>query len=539
MGELAAPILVHADSLTFDDDAGTLSASLLADASHETPSLTLDQVIAILRPSSSSAQQPRFNIVVGLVEDSAAAAAVASAAEQQPFRLVAIQTSADNIPPQLASSVPRIAQLPAHLARGADGGGGGGGVVDYVLSTKAGAGRAVLFWETALQPLLRVAAQAFSENTVPDRLVVTNSDDSVREYAREERPAGVPRTIVLLSGDGGVVDLLNSSAPPSNEDSNNGTSSPSSSSPPPLPTIVLVPLGTGNALFNSLHKPLFTGPSELVLALRTLLNGVAAPLPTFRASFPPGSRIVKYANKDAAAAEEETTPPDVAAAEAQLFRQETHVDTLHGSIVASYGFHASIVYESDTPAYRAHGAARFGMVAQELLKTSHPYAAQLAVRRRRRPHLHHPDSESGDGDGDGDGDGGRLEKIPRATHAYVLGALVSNLERTFTISPASRPLDGQLRLVHFAPLGPARTMEAMMKAYDGGKHVEAAWDGEDGERVYYEDVDEFAVTVEDEEERWRKVCIDGTIVDIPRGGTVHVQREEKGLFHIVVDSSVL
>ncbi|KAM3543332.1 hypothetical protein ARSEF1564_003769 [Beauveria bassiana] len=526
MGELAAPILVHADSLTFDDDAGTLSASLLADASHETPSLTLDQVIAILRPSSSSAQ-PRFNIVVGLVEDSAAAAAAAAsaaAAEQQPFRLVAIQTSADDIPPQLASSVPRIAQLPAHLARG--------GVVDYVLSTKAGAGRAVLFWETALQPLLRVAAQAFSENTEPDRLVVTNSDDSVREYAREKRPAGVPRTIVLLSGDGGVVDLLNSSAPPSNEDSSNGTSSP-------LPTIVLVPLGTGNALFNSLHKPLFTGPSELVLALRTLLNGVAAPLPTFRASFPPGSRIVKYANKDAAAAaEEETTPPDVAAAEAQLFRQETHVDTLHGSIVASYGFHASIVYESDTPAYRAHGAARFGMVAQELLKTSHPYAAQLAVRRlRRHPHLHHPDSESGDGDGDGDG--GRLEKIPRATHAYVLGALVSNLERTFTISPASRPLDGQLRLVHFAPLGPARTMEAMMKAYDGGKHVEAAWDDEDGERVYYEDVDEFAVTVEDEEERWRKVCIDGTIVDVPRGGTVHVQREEKGLFHIVVDSSVL
>ncbi|KAM3519865.1 hypothetical protein NHJ13051_007212 [Beauveria bassiana] len=532
MGELAAPILVHADSLTFDDDAGTLSASLLADASHETPSLTLDQVIAILRPSSSSAQ-PRFNIVVGLVEDSAtAAAASAAAAEQQPFRLVAIQTSADDIPPQLASSVPRIAQLPAHLARG---------VVDYVLSTKAGAGRAVLFWETALQPLLRVAGQAFSENTEPDRLVVTNSDDSVREYAREKRPAGVPRTIVLLSGDGGVVDLLNSSAPPSNEDSNNGLSSPSSSSPPPpLPTIVLVPLGTGNALFNSLHKPLFTGPSELVLALRTLLNGVAAPLPTFRASFPPGSRIVNFPNKAAAgAAAEEMTPPDVAAAEAQLFRQETHVDTLHGSIVASYGFHASIVYESDTPAYRAHGAARFGMVAQELLKTSHPYAAQLAVRRLRRSHLHHPDSESGDGDGDGDGDGGRLEKIPRATHAYVLGALVSNLERTFTISPASRPLDGQLRLVHFAPLGPARTMEAMMKAYDGGKHVEAAWDDEDGERVYYEDVDEFAVTVEDEEERWRKVCIDGTIVDVPRGGTVHVQREEKGLFHIVVDSSVL
>ncbi|KAM3498201.1 hypothetical protein MY10362_008467 [Beauveria mimosiformis] len=535
MGELAAPILVHAaDSLTFDDDAGTLIASLLAVASHENPSLslTLDQVIAVLRRPSSSPAQP-VNVVVGLVED--------GSAEQQPFRLVAIQTSAD-VPPQLAS-VPRITQLPAHLARG---GGGGSGVVDYVLSTKAGAGLAVLFWETALRPLLRVAAQALAlaqeEDTEPDRVVVTDSDDSVREYAREKRPAGVPRTIVLLSGDGGVVDLLNSS----------------SFLPPPLslplPTIVLVPLGTGNALFNSLHKPLFTGPSELVLALRTLLNGVAAPLPTFKASFPPGSRIVKYANKDAAAVAETTTttttttttsPDDdvAASAEAQLFRQETDVDTLHGSIVASYGFHASIVYESDTPAYRAHGAARFGMVAAQLLKTSHPYAAQVAVR----PSHHRPGNDDDDDDDDDSGGRGssggrrrrrRLERIPRDTHAYVLGALVSNLERTFTISPASRPLDGQLRLVHFAPLGPARTMEAMMKAYDGGKHVEAAWD-EDGERVHYEDVEEFAVTVEDEEERWRKVCIDGTIVDIPRGGTVHVQREQEGRFHIVVDSSVL
>ncbi|KAM3445573.1 hypothetical protein NHJ13734_000274 [Beauveria thailandica] len=513
MGELAAPILLHADSLTFDDDAGTLSAaSLLAVASHENPSsLTLDQVIAVLRPSSSRAQP--VNVVVGLVED--------GGAELQPFRLVAIQTCAQ-VPPQLAS-VPRIAQLPAHLARGSGAGSSSssGGVVDYVLSTKAGAGRAVLFWETALRPLLRVAAQAFAqEDTEPDRVVVTDSDDSVREYAREKRPAGVPRTIVLLSGDGGVVDLLNSSPPP-----------PPSPLPPPLPTIVLVPLGTGNALFNSLHKPLFTGPSELVLALRTLLNGVAAPLPTFRASFPPGSRIVKYVNKNAAAAAETTTtttttPPDVAA-DAQLFRQETAVDTLHGSIVASYGFHASIVYESDTPAYRAHGAARFGMVAQQLLKTSHSYAAQVAVCRRPG------NDDSGHG-----GRRRRMDRIPRGTHAYVLGALVSNLERTFTISPASRPLDGQLRLVHFAPLGPARTMEAMMKAYDGGKHVEAVWD-EDGERVYYEDVDEFAVTVEDDEERWRKVCIDGTIVDIPRGGTVHVQREEEGRFHIVVDSSVL
>ncbi len=491
-----SPVLVHADTLTFDDDAGTLSAGLLAagaaSSAENHPALTVDQVVAVLSPSPSA--QP---VILGLIEAAAAAADKTDDAAPPPFQLVAIQAPRAEIPAQLAS-VPRVAQLPTHLALG--------GGVDYLLSTRAGTGRAVPFWETVLRPLLRFAAQSLVQDTEPARVVVTDSDDSVRAYAREERAAAnAPRTIVLLSGDGGVVDLLNSSAaPPSGEE--DGT---------PLPTIVLIPLGTGNALFNSLHKPLFTGPSELVLALRTLLGGVAAPLPVFKASFPPGSHIVKYTSKDEDAAE---TPSDVAAAEAQLHRQETDVDALYGSIVASYGFHAGIVYESDTPAYRAHGAARFGMVAQELLKTSHPYAAQIAIRRAGH-------------------DGDDWERIPRDTHAYVLSTLVSNLERTFTISPKSRPLDGQLRLVHFAPLGPARTMEAMMKAYDDGKHVDVAWD--DGERIYYDDIDEITIQVEDEEARWRKACIDGTIVDIPKGGTVRVQREEKGHFNIVVDARVL
>lgn len=474
-----SPVLVHAEELTFDDNAGTLSANLPDTASAKNPPLTVNQIIAVLSPSPSA--QP---IVLGLVED--------ADSQDTPLQLVAIQTSGD-IPSQLAS-VPRVAQLPTHLAHPAS--------VDYVVSTRAGTGRAVSFWEVVMRPMLRFVAQSLSQDTQPARVVVTKSDDSVRQYAREKHAAVAvtPRTIVLLSGDGGVVDLLNSSTPEAEST--------------PLPSIVLIPLGTGNALFNSLHKPLFTGPSELVLALRTLLGGVAAPLPMFRASFPPGSRIVKYASEDTAA----PTPSDVAAAEAQLHRQETEVSALYGAIVASYGFHASIVYESDTPAYRAHGAARFGMVAQELLKTSHPYAAQIAIRRAA-------------------GGSDEWERIPRDTHAYVLSTLVSNLERTFTISPKSRPLDGQLRLVHFAPLGPERTMEAMTKAYDDGKHVNVAWD--DGQRIYYDDIDEITIQVDDKDERWRKACIDGTIVDIPKGGTVRVQREEKDRFNIVVESRAI
>ncbi|KAJ6790166.1 hypothetical protein PWT90_08433 [Aphanocladium album] len=480
------PVILHAETLDFDKDAGTLKAGLLSTSADENPPLRVDQVVVILRPSPSA--QP---VIVGLIEHDTAASS--------PFQLVAIQTPAD-IPEQL-SSVPRVAQLPTHLARGARG--GGRRVVDYVVSTKAGTGRALQFWEAVLRPLLRSASQSLAQDTEPDRVVVTESDDCVREYARGEHAAG-PRTVVLLSGDGGVVDLLNSSEhPPTSQGAT-------------LPTIVLIPLGTGNALFNSLHKPLLTGPSELVLALRTLLNGVAAPLPTFKASFPPGSRIVKYMSKETSGGAE--TPKSETAAQEQLYRQETEVGHLYGSIVASYGFHASIVYESDTPAYRAHGSARFGMVAQELLKESHQYRAAIEIRR--------PGKEAA-----------LLERIARDKHAYVLSTLVSNLERTFTISPASRPLDGQLRLVHFEPVGPERTMEAMMKAYDNGKHVELEWD--DGQRVHYDEFDELTIQAEDDDERWRKVCIDGTIVDIPKGGTVSVQREEEGHFNIAVDSRVL
>jgi diacylglycerol kinase family enzyme len=249
----------------------------------------------------------------------------------------------------------------------------------------------------------------------------------------------------------------------------------------------------------------------LVLGLRTLFQGSPASLPVFRASFSPGAHIVAPG-----AADDDDGGP--------LSAETAHqpVSHLDGAIVASYGFHASVVYESDTTAYRVHGDKRFGMVAQELLRESHPYTAHVEIRR--------PSSPSSSGPA-------QLEALPRKEHAYVLTTLVSNLERAFTISPASKPLDGQLRTVHFGNIGGARAMEAMMKAYDGGKHVDVRWD--DGERIYYEDVDEIRITVEDGESRWRKFCVDGTTVGVPRGGQMTVKRLEQSPLQILVNPSIL
>lgn len=458
-------------------------------------------LVFVLDLSQSPGPKTGYIIAI-LVED--------SESPEERFRLLLL--SADTIPDELRQH--RISGLPSYLRPVK-----GKHVVDIIVSTKSGVGLSLQFWQSVLQPLWSVIEEHSSEAADRESLnvLITQDAQSVREFARKLDSEGKStsesaqsRTIVLLSGDGGIVDLINGSS----------HDEPSSSEQRQL-LLALLPLGTGNALFHSLHKPLWASEggkiedvSPLVLGLRTLFNGVSANLPLFRASFSSGSRIVKFTPTSGKASED-----DAPINALHLAKEETQVSHLYGAVVASYGFHSSIVYESDTPEYRIHGDKRFGMVAQELLRESHPYSAQVDIR--------HPSPSSAS----------HWETIPGDKHAYVLVTPLSNLERAFTISPASKPLDGKLRLVHFGTVGGERTMDVMMKAYDGGKHIGTKWD--DGHEVRYEEVDEVRVTILEEDERWRKVCIDGTIVDIPKGGQLSVRKEEKSGFQVLVDSQVL
>jgi hypothetical protein len=193
---------------------------------------------------------------------------------------------------------------------------------------------------------------------------------------------------------------------------------------------------------------------------------------------------------------------------------------LFGAVVASYGFHSQLVWESDTPDYRRHGDKRFDMAAQALLKESHAYHA--AVEVKYRPHQ-------------------EFSKLGRDRFNYILATMVSDLQQNFTISPASRPLDGQLRLVHFGDVGGERTLEIMRGAYNNGAHVGMTWTGGDGEkdRVGYEVVEEVKATILEEDARWRKVCVDGTIVEIGQGGWMAVKKVAESKFQILVARSVL
>ncbi|KAK8042771.1 TRM-domain-containing protein [Apiospora phragmitis] len=445
---------------------------------------------------------------------------------------------------QSATDVPKslldkflVEEAPEHL-RAAD-----NRKVHLVVSTSSGMGLALDFYNSVLQPLLggfglsaAVPGDDGDGKSSSLNLVTTRDAQSIREFAAS-LPLGVEHTVVLMSGDGGIMESLNGKATVDDDDEDG----PAMVRLRPLPLIAMLPLGTGNALFNSLHKGVYAAceaesaaPSPLALGLRTLLRGRRAPLPSFRVDFSPGSWQISYrgavATVPGAAVEEQLSP----------------VTHLYGAIVASYGFHAQLVWESDTPAYRKHGAKRFGMVAAELLKESHAYHARV-----ERKLLLPPSSEAGQ----------QPQPIGRQDrHAYVLATLVSNLERTFTISPASRPLDGALRLVHFGPVGGERTMEIMTQAYNDGQHVGMNWkrattaaadenggedkgkeeeeEEEEEEGVAYEQVGEVRVVTHEADARWRKVCVDGTIVELPLEGSMTVRTESAPHLEILVDPSV-
>ncbi|KAI9171103.1 tRNA (Guanine(26)-N(2))-dimethyltransferase [Paramyrothecium foliicola] len=479
--ELPLPQLSAATDVIVDDN-GVVNWTTAVGNDH----ISIHEVVFVLRTRDGHHEEGY--VICGLVEK--------ADDKQTPFEAKFVSTKA--IPTQLQQYL--VYELPSHLRREA------GNEVNVVVSTKSGLGHPSQFWQQLLQPLWALVISRVAAEAALPKVLVTEHEHSVRGFARElwasqqEEASNTPKSrfVVLLSGDGGVVDLLNGCRELEAVSSQ--------------VVIALLPLGTGNALFHSTHKPLYAeaGPSPLVLGLRSLFRGVPADLPVFHASFSSGSRIVTFKDKDGKSGDQDDSA-------LHLSRQETAVSHLYGAIVASYGFHASIVYESDTPEYRVHGSKRFGMVAEELLRESHPYEATVSFT--------------------GPGASADSNVLDRGRHAYLLTTLVSNLERTFTISPEGKPLDGQLRLVHFGPVGGERTMEVMMKAYDGGKHIGLKWD--DGEGVGYEAVKEVKIEAQDTDDRWRKVCIDGTIVELPHGGQLTITTLENAPCRIVVDPSVL
>lgn len=518
---------------------------------------------AAAKSSDESTSEDGENIKKAKVINGKASDDHAKTKKLSPFKLSV--TYAQSLPEEFTRGF-LVEKAPEHLA-GVD-------ELHVIVSTRSGLGLAAGFYEGVLKPLLEegLGFEAVGDVVEGDdddnkgrktrsgktyQITFTKSADTVKDFARglvspsssfaQGRQQRQPsRTIILLSGDGGIIDLLNGL----DHHQLDVSSSPSPSS---TPTLAILPLGTGNALFHSLHKPLYKpqgtdGPSPLALGLRTLFKrGVSAPLPTFRAEFSPGAKLIS--GQPEVLPDSDDSPKDnllfdvTSTSSGTTPMKRPEITHLLGAIVFSYGFHASLVYESDTPAYRVHGDKRFGMAAGELLKLSHLYDAEAFIRRSSCER-------------------GEFTLLPKDSHStYILLTLVSNLEKTFCISPASRPLDAQMRLVHFGfseeGVGEAeaeaenrgkQTMDIMMAAYRDGAHINDP-DEKFKDVVGYEEVEEIKVVINETDERWRKVCVDGTIVEVEQGGWVTVKREgvigsgkgekERERLRVLVDKGVV
>lgn len=353
-----------------------------------------------------------------------------------------------------------------------------------VVSVGSGHGKAQEYYEKILKTLLRVLQIDESSYKVH----TTESENSIVELARTvllpRANEGFAQTVLLLSGDGGIFDIINVLHSSKHTESY------------VKPVVCLLALGSGNALAHS--TGLIRGSDR---GLRTLLRGKGRSLPTFTANFSVGSEFVTDEGRG-------TMP---------LPLSETGHGVVHGAVVCSWALHASLVADSDTQKYRKHGNERFLMAAKELLSPpdgspSHIYKGRLTVTS-------------------GESDGGNLEEQQDfSEHSYLLASLVSNLEEKFMVSPYSKPLDGQLRLLRIGPVSGRELSELVQGAFQGGRHIE-------NNAVFYRIFRQMRIDLEEEDVRWRRVCVDGKIITVNQGGWVEIHRGGRDVLDLVVDSA--
>lgn len=382
------------------------------------------------------------------------------------------------------------------------------GSIHIVVSILAGTGLAEKFYRENVPKLLSKFGLKEEDGYTTH---VTTSATTITELAQgvfAEQALKGKILIIVLSGDGGIIDLLN------------GLASAAQKEGYTPPCVAILPFGTANALAHSSRIA-----SDDTFGVRTLCHGSPKPLPIFRVQFSPGARLITDEGRQLEELPISFSARPLHPLALHSTRSAGHVGNpeLYGAVVCSWGFHAAIVADSDTAEFRKHGIERFKMAANEAIHPSdgggpHQYAGEVYFQQN-----------------------GRWEKIPREKHGYVLATMVSNLEEKFTISPASKPLDGTLRLVHFGPMGGDEVMRVMMQAYAGGKHVEE-------EAVGYEEIDGLWIDFEegqgdedddnyDNGQRWRRVCVDGKIVAIPKRGWICMRKDPTVVMEILVPAA--
>ncbi len=373
--------------------------------------------------------------------------------------------------------------------------------VHVVISTHSGKHEAASFYSNTLHgylidhvPHLELRKNYFVHTTTSTTSITELTANLFLFNAKK----GVKNTIILLSGDGGMVDLVNAmTATLQREVDDNRPSSIFLK-----PVIVLFPFGTANALCHS---------AGIVARdpLKVMMTGRPKPLPQFEVRFSRAARLVSDEGRKRLEFDEPGFPEEGKESSGELGYYDPDGNVrVYGCVVFSWGLHASLVALSDTEEMRKHGIERFRMAAGQLLEGGHAYSG--SVKFKSEP--------------DGEWQALQHKAVDPSSaesntkHKYILATMVSNLEETFCISPESKPLDGTLRLVAIGDQPSDTVMKILTLAYDEGKHVR-----EMTGVVTYHEIDSLRIEFNEVDETWRQVCIDGKIVAIEESGWVEVR----------------
>lgn len=308
-----------------------------------------------------------------------------------------------------------------------------------VDSSKSGIGRDKRdIYKPLLKPLL-------DSLEILHTYISTTSADTIAEIAGSLKSGD--HSIIMISGDTSVNEFINGLLA-----DQTGTI-----------TMYFVPFGTGNSLALSL------GIENEFVGIQKALAGASYPLNLYKAKLPADCWIVH---------------------EGKPIRQLGN--SIDFVVVLSWGFHASLVADSDTVELRKYGLDRFKMAAMQNLQCLQKYDATTVLG----------------------------DNIIEGPFAYWLVTPSRKFEPTFEILPLGDIFESSLYLISFKTEGQdgAYIMDIMTQVYNQGSHIH-------NPKVTYTKTteDEIILKFNGLTPEQRRLCIDGTIVKVPESGEIVIK----------------
>lgn len=310
-------------------------------------------------------------------------------------------------------------------------------------SSNSGTGRSNRnIYDPIIQPV-------FAKLNIVHEYILTDSFDSIKTIAQNLKSGTY--LVILISGDTSVNEFINAINP-----SEHGNI-----------TIFNIPFGTGNSLGLSLDLH-----NELDAIAKLLHNNpVPKPFNLYDLKLPENTMLLQQNER--------------------IGNLPLHYKFF---VVFSWGFHASLVADSDTPEMRQYGIDRFKMAALKSLESVQEYNGVTTITSK---------------------DG--TNRVINGPYSYWLLTPSKKFEPTFVISPHGNVLNDKLFLISFNPGNDI--MNIMQQVYANGSHIT-------NNQVKYEQIngdEQIKLVFTDLSVLFRRFCIDGSIIEVPATGEIIIQ----------------